>query len=240
MSKTNPGRIRDEKNERINRADLIRQIPFSFYVENKTFLDSTGNYEKMELLVHDINENDQFDILEDRIIVGALDNEGDYAGTIFTMDFNAAFDSTQLPAVNDVYKARHKRPFWISDSILFSIQPQSEVKTQNISSLMKKIRVVPNPYVATNTLEEAVSNPFLNQRRRIMFTHVPAECTIKIFTVSGLLVDKINVNNTADNGIAYWDLLTSEGLEVAAGLYIFHLKAKQTGDVKLGKFAIVK
>ena len=58
-------------------------------------------------------------------------------------------------------------------------------------------------------------------------------CTIKIFTVSGVLVDVINVNNGYDDGIAYWDLLSNEGLQVAAGMYIYHVQSKITEKVKL-------
>jgi hypothetical protein len=72
-----------------------------------------------------------------------------------------------------------------------------------------------------------------------MFTHLPAECEIKIFTVSGVLVDEITVSNSAENGIAHWDLLTKEGLEIAAGMYLYHIKA-ETGEEKMGKFAIIK
>jgi hypothetical protein len=35
-------------------------------------------------------------------------------------------------------------------------------------------------------------------------------------------------------------LLTNEGLEIAAGVYIYHVRAEKTGDEKLGKFAVVK
>jgi hypothetical protein len=99
---------------------------------------------------------------------------------------------------------------------------------------------VPNPYVVTNMMESAVSNPFLNQRRKIMFTHVPADCIIKIFTVSGVLVDEIVVSNQPDNGIVHWDMLTRENLEIAAGMYIYHIDAKQIGEEKVGKFAVIK
>ena len=105
---------------------------------------------------------------------------------------------------------------------------------------MGDIKVVPNPYVATNEMEAGVSNPYLNQRRRIMFTHLPAQCTIKIYTSSGILVNELSVHNSADNGIAHWDLLTKEGLEIAAGIYIYYVKSTATGDEKLGKFAVVK
>jgi hypothetical protein len=54
------------------------------------------------------------------------------------------------------------------------------------------------------------------------------------------LVDIIAVNNAPENGIVHWDLLTREGLEIAAGMYLYHVKSKVTGDEKLGKFAVIK
>ena len=73
-----------------------------------------------------------------------------------------------------------------------------------------------------------------------MFTHVPSACSIKIFTVSGVLVDEILVNNEPENGSIHWDMLTRENLEIAAGMYIYHIEAQETGDQKLGKFAVIK
>ena len=58
--------------------------------------------------------------------------------------------------------------------------------------------------------------------------------------VEGVLVDEIDVQNDAANGMAQWDLLTSEGLEIAAGVYIFYVKSQLTGDEFMGKFAVVK
>ena len=109
-----------------------------------------------------------------------------------------------------------------------------------VKSSMDDIKVVPNPYVATNIMEPVLANWKLNQRRRLMFTHLPAECEIKIFTVSGVLVDIIDVNNSAGNGIAFWDLKTNEGLEAAAGMYVYYVKAKGVDAVKTGKFAVIK
>ena len=51
-------------------------------------------------------------------------------------------------------------------------------------SILKRIGVVPNPYIVTNMMEPAVRNIYLNQRRRIMFTNIPAQCNIKIFTIT--------------------------------------------------------
>ena len=116
----------------------------------------------------------------------------------------------------------------------------SEIDESAIPEDMENIKVVPNPYVMTNMMESQVSNPFLNQRRRLMFTHIPASCRIRIFTVSGVLVDEMTVNNEPDNGIVHWDMLTRENLEIAAGMYIYHIESEATGDTKLGKFAVIK
>ena len=51
------------------------------------------------------------------------------------------------------------------------------------------------------------------------------------------------VDNNYDDGTAYWDLLSNESLEVAAGMYIYHVKSLLEGDngsEKIGKFAIIK
>ena len=100
--------------------------------------------------------------------------------------------------------------------------------------------MVPNPYIVTNTMEPALRNIFLNQRRRIMFTHIPAKCNIKIFTISGYLIDEIKVDNEPSNGIVHWDLLTKDNLEIAPGIYIYYLESKVTGKVKTGKFSVIK
>ena len=73
-----------------------------------------------------------------------------------------------------------------------------------------------------------------------MFTNLPASCTIKIFTVSGVLIDEINVNNPSEQGMIHWDMLTREGLEIAAGIYLYHVKSHITADESLGKFAVIK
>ena len=240
VGQTNPSYVFDENGSRLFGSKLIKGQAFSFYVENKNFLDSTGQFEKMELIVHDQNNNHQFDMREDRVLVGTIDDEGKYAGTAFSFNFTNVDSTEEFPKANDVYRIRFRRPFWITDSLMFTVSEQSEIDKTAISSSMDKIKVVPNPYIATNAMEEAVPNPFINQPRKIMFTHVPARCTIKIFSVSGYLIDTIEVNNNSNTGFVHWNMLTSEGLEIAPGIYIYHIKALDTGDTKMGKFAVIK
>ncbi len=240
VGQTNPSYVFDEKGTRLFGSKLIKGQAFNFYVENTNFLNEAGEFEKIEMIVHVVNNNGVFDIREDRVLVGPIDEDGKYAGTAFAIDFFGVDSTEELPNTDDVYRIRYRRPFWVTDSLKFTVNEQTDLDKNEITSSMDKIKVVPNPYVATNSMEEAVVNPFLNQPRKLMFTNVPARCTIKIFTVSGFLVDEIKVRNNPETGFVHWDLLTSEGLEIAAGIYIYYVKAEETGDTKLGKFAVVK
>lgn len=232
--------MRDENHSRIPNAQLLVSQSFSFFVLNTSFKDEAGNFEILDLVVQDLNNNGQFDMLEDRILAGPVTTTNRWAGTAFIMDFNALNDPAQLPNPDDVYRVTFTRPFTVQDSVMFKVNAAGPLNVAEVNSSMNDIKVVPNPYVMTNEMEPAVSNQYLNQRRLIMFTHLPAQCSIKIFTVSGVLVDELVVENSAENGTIHWDLKSSEGLDIAAGMYFYHVKAAATGDEKIGKFAVIK
>jgi hypothetical protein len=236
---TNTRGIRDEYNTS-RLSNLMAGENFYFYVVNTSFVDSSGAFEKLDLVAQDYNDNGQFDYVGDRIFVGPVTETGQWAGTAFIIDFLTLEDESQLPEADDVFQVTYNRPFFTTDSLVFLINPENALDVNLMQQTMENIKVVPNPYIATNAMEPAVGNIYLNQRRRIMFTNVPASCTIRIFTSSGVLVDRLDVTNPADEGVVYWDLLSIEGLEVAAGIYFYHVKSEATGDEKMGKFAIIK
>ena len=192
----------------------------------------------MDIVIHDVNNNDTLEIGIDRFFVGATVGTR-WRATAFIIDFQLDLGAS-YPQAGHTYQVDWDRPFFVTDTIRFSVGAETGLDLSIVRSDLDSIRVVPNPYVMTNMMESAVSNPFLNQRRRIMFTHVPADCIIKIFTVSGVLVDEIVVSNEPDNGIIHWDMLTRENLEIAAGMYIYHIDAQQIGEEKVGKFAVIK
>jgi hypothetical protein len=126
------------------------------------------------------------------------------------------------------------------DSIMFTVDVENTTDASKIEDEMKQIKVVPNPYIVTNTMEPYIDNQNFNQQRVLAFTHIPAQSTIKIFTSSGVFIRQLDVDNAPDNGICKWDMLTKEGLEIAAGIYVYHVKSIVTGKEKLGKFAVIK
>lgn len=234
----------DEKGNLLSNANLLRDYRFNFYVNNKSFVDSTDAYERLDVMPIDADEDGVFNPKIDYYLAGVhvefAPNMNRWSGSIFRIDFNNISDEANYPKANDVYNLTFNRKLGFNDSISFKIKPSIKMDKGLVKATMEQIKVVPNPYVAGNTMEEANTIVSAEQKRKIMFTHLPAQCKIMIFTTSGVLVDEILVNNSADDGKAYWDLQTREDLEIAAGVYIFHVKAEVTGDEKIGKFVVIK
>ncbi|NQT24531.1 hypothetical protein HQ585_04185, partial [candidate division KSB1 bacterium] len=84
---SNVRRIMDEGGTRIDSDDILSLLPFSFRCYNTSFVDTTtGEYESLDILVNDLNQNGVFDLTEDRIFVGAIESRGRWAGTVFIFD----------------------------------------------------------------------------------------------------------------------------------------------------------
>jgi hypothetical protein len=101
--------------------------------------------------------------------------------------------------------------------------------------------VVPNPYIATASWEQRTLYATGRGSRKIDFINLPSICTIRIYTVAGSLV-KTLYNNQSDlysGGSVSWDLVTDDGMDIAYGLYIFHVDAPGIGEY-IGKFAVIK
>ena len=95
---------------------------------------------------------------------------------------------------------------------------------------LSAIRVVPNPFIAANEITRG------NGLQRILFTNLPPQATIRIYTISGNLV---RVLEHADgSGTEAWDVRTRFDLLVASGNYYFHVTTPD-GRTHLGRFAVV-
>jgi len=75
--------------------------------------------------------------------------------------------------------------------------------------------------------------------RRIYFMHLPSECTISIYTISGKFVNKIEHSSSISDGQESWDLVSKDGMDIAYGVYVYHIDAPGVGQ-KVGKFAVIK
>ena len=101
--------------------------------------------------------------------------------------------------------------------------------------MLQEITVVPNPYLAQSRFE-SLENP----NHRLRFTHLPQECRISIFTMTGELV-KVISHYDEYNSNEWWDLTNGYGQFISPGLYIYVVETPSPSSLKhIGKFVVVR
>jgi hypothetical protein len=150
-----------------------------------------------------------------------------------------ALADTVLPKKGDVFYFTTKKPFNSDDVFEFTTSSWGYTVERAKKDLLENVCVVPDPYVAVNTVEDPIFNVMGRGERRIDFIHLPTTCTIRIFTINGKLVRTLEHNTAHDDGVESWNLLTKDGMDVAWGTYFYHVEAPGVGQ-KVGKFAIIR
>jgi hypothetical protein len=95
---------------------------------------------------------------------------------------------------------------------------------------LQQIKVVPNPFIAANEITRG------RGRQRILFTNLPTQATIRIYTISGNLVRILEHGD--GSGTEEWDVRTRFDLLVASGNYYYHVTTPD-GRTHLGRFAVI-
>jgi hypothetical protein len=149
----------------------------------------------------------------------------------------ASLDSL-MPSIGDTLSVYLHRPFLSNDQFEFTTIA-STVDKELAKTSLDKIRVVPNPYIVTNSWEPRNTYASGRGERQLHFTHLPTNCIIRIFTISGQLVNTLYHNSTAENGTEIWNMLSKDNLEISYGIYVYHVKAEGIGE-KIGKIIILK
>jgi hypothetical protein len=142
------------------------------------------------------------------------------------------------PQPGDVYNLLLRMPFVDGEVFSFSTSGQRIDHQRAASEGAFEPYVVPNPYVAAAIFEPerfAVSGRGV---RRLEFRGLPSTCTIRIYTIRGELVETLRHEDSLDGYVA-WNLRTKDNLDVAPGLYLYHVDAGPLGT-KVGKFSIIK
>jgi hypothetical protein len=95
---------------------------------------------------------------------------------------------------------------------------------------LEKISVFPNPYLGSSTLSGYIYQDF------IRFTNLPTQATLRIFTLAGVYVRRIEKND--ENPWLDWDLKNNAGEQVASGIYIAYIGMPHIGE-KVMKVAVI-
>lgn len=210
-----------------------RWIKFPFTIKNTL----TGESPNLQLYepVPSLRNNYRWDWGESFII---LPKDGASGEASWQVTFTIDSSKTPLlfPQEGDIFHIKTTKPFTSADKFILETKEASfsaEIAKGNINN----IYVVPNPYVAY-ALSENPGRTFEKRgERRLEFRNLPIKCTIRIYTLTGELVDTIEKDDLTS--MATWNLLSSEGMRVAYGVYIYHVDIPGVGE-KIGRFAIIK
>ncbi len=142
------------------------------------------------------------------------------------------------PEPGDQFIVKTRKPFSANDVLNFSATG-GDIDVTAPASMLEDIAVVPNPYVVTASWEPQHLYDSGRGVRKIDFINLPPECTISIYTISGKFVDSIEHNSEIWDGAESWNLLSVDGLEIAYGVYLYHIDAPGIGS-HVSKFAVIK
>jgi len=143
------------------------------------------------------------------------------------------------PTSGDIFELRLFIPYTADDKFTFLSKAGYVDPNLAKNQFSESPYVVPNPYVGAASFEPqrfAVSG---RGERKIEFRNLPANCTIRIYTVTGELVQTLYHDGNINKGIVSWDLRNKDNLDIAPGLYIYHVDGKEVGT-HVGKFAVIK
>jgi hypothetical protein len=103
-----------------------------------------------------------------------------------------------------------------------------ELAKENID----EISVFPNPYLGASALERDKYQRFMR------FTNLPGNISIRIFSLSGVFIRKLEKINDNSSQYLDWDLRNKDGLPVASGVYLAYLDIPNVGS-RVMKLAVI-
>jgi hypothetical protein len=206
----------------------------------------TENVDHVQFIFQDLNANATFDA-GDAIFIVYGDSAGQRAteffsakkswSLTFSQDTLIAPSQQRAPQPGDVFRIVTHKPFRTGEYFEFTTHSpafnQSQAKTE-----LSNIAVVPNPYVGAASWEPSTTSVGRGPRL-VYFIHLPRVCTIRIYTMSGHLVQTVQHDSAIDDGQEPWNLVSQDGMNIAFGVYVYHVDAPGVGSY-INKFAVIK
>jgi hypothetical protein len=182
--------------------------------------------------------------------------EYDVAGDGFGAEFGLVHEYTDDLLLNNVEYYYSVTAFSLPDAVLGWPSLESSRSANAVTVVpgtppppsVGEVAVVPNPYrgdVAYQSYNPAWERPpptrerWMEQDRRLQFINLPPRAEVRIYTVSGQLVQTLQHDNPV-RGYLDWNLTSSAGQAIASGLYVFAARDLDSGRVQTGKFVVIK
>jgi hypothetical protein len=117
-------------------------------------------------------------------------------------------------------------------NMVFTLDVVDAGTTQVADFDLAEVHAVPDPYIATSRYDRAPTT------KKFMFVNLPPKATLRIYTLTGILVDIVEHDDPSGGGRAEWDLRNRNNQYVGSGVYFFHV-ATPDGEEHVGKFTAV-
>ena len=123
------------------------------------------------------------------------------------------------------------KPNTSHDVFSFSTHGLKPAQTEDLAKeAVQKINVFPNPYLGGQVEERHALEQF------VRFTHLPQHATIRIYSLLGDLVRKLE--HDGSEPYEEWDLRNYSNIQVGSGVYLVHVDCGSLGE-KVLKLAVV-
>ena len=117
-------------------------------------------------------------------------------------------------------------------NLLFTLDVKEAGITQVADFDLSEVHTVPDPYLATSQYDRSPTNKTIN------FVNLPPEATIRIYSLTGVLVSIIDHDDPTGGGQTRWNVRNRNNQFVASGVYFFHVVTPDK-DEYVGKFTVV-
>jgi len=210
-------------------------------VKFRAFAETPQGEKQLDVSFRDVNNDSTFDANNEILdILTYAPNAPGVPQPTWRLTFAGLTGGALVkPTLGDEYDIKVAVPYSVRDTITFTTGAERiDRALAATEAATEKPYVVPNPYVGSASFEPqrfAVSG---RGERRIEFRSIPPGATIRIYNVRGDLVQTLRQDGSTAGFVA-WNLRTRDNLDLAPGLYLFHVEA---GGVKsfVGKFAVIK
>jgi hypothetical protein len=99
------------------------------------------------------------------------------------------------------------------------------------SNDLTRVHTVPDPYYVTSQFEQTTDSKI------IKFVNLPADCIIRIYSSSGILITLLEHHSATFGGAESWNVRSRNNQVVASGVYFYHI---ESGDARrVGRFTLV-
>jgi len=114
----------------------------------------------------------------------------------------------------------------------FKLEVEAPAQIVSADADLSQVHTVPDPYYANSLFDRGPAT------KELQFVNLPPQATVRIYSMSGVLVDVINHDDPTGGGIEAWNLRNRSQQFVASGVYFFHVSTPD-GREHVGKFTVV-